>query len=296
MKRISKLFLSVAAIVPLLSCCSNFDQEFPDYEYTAGYFPYQYPVRTLILGDYIYDNSNDNAHKFVISVAMGGVRENKQDREFQVEVDESLCDGLLFSSGGDEIKPLPSNYYTLSSSDRIVIPKGKYNGGVEVQLTDEFFQDPATIKNTYVVPMRIISSSDVDSILPGKDFTLFGIKYINEYHGTYFYYGKSNVKDNNGQTVEEVSYDSFKFIEDCPLVDLTTSGRYQVSLSLSFKSDKFKGSIPFLLDFEENICSVTTNSSEYFVSGTGEFKDKAYSWGNKQRDGIVLKYSVTTVH
>lgn len=291
MKRIGKLFL-VVSVVLLLPCCGNFDREFPDFEYTAGYFPYQYPVRTLVLGDYIYDNSNDNAHKFIISVAMGGVRENRQDREFKIEVDESLCDNLLFTSGGDEIKPLPSHYYTLSSPDYIVIPQGEYNGGVEVQLTEEFFQDELAIKNTYVVPVRLISSADVDSILPGKDFTLFGVKYINEYHGTYFYYGKSNVKDASGQTIEETSYDTFKFVEDCPLVDLTTSRRYQVSLSLPFKSAKFTGNLPLLLDFEGNTCTVSTSSPDYLVTGTGEFQEKAYSWGNKERDGIVLSYSV----
>jgi hypothetical protein len=32
--------------------------------------------------------------------------------------------------------------------------------------------------------------------------------------------------------------------------------------------------------------------SAYTISGTGEFKTKAYNWGNKDRDGIVLNYTV----
>lgn len=292
MKLIYKLLFAVS-IAALLSACQNFDEKFADYKYTAGYFPYQYPVRTLILGDYIYDNSNDNAHKFIISVAMGGVFENKTDREFQVAVDESLCRNLLFSSGGDEVKPLPSKYYTLSSPDKIVIPKGKFNGGIAVQLTDEFFKDPLAIKNTYVVPMKIVSSQDVDSIIPEKNFTLFCVKFINEFHGTYFHYGSSSVKDLTGATVEETPYNGHKFVEDCPLLSLKTTGRHQVSLSLGFKSKIFTGDLSLLLDFEGNNCKVSSPSgSKYTVTGTGEYKSKAYSWGNKERDGIVLNYTV----
>jgi hypothetical protein len=53
--------------------CYNSDQDFPDYqEGTTAYFAYQYPVRTLILGNDIYDNSLDNAHKCQIWATMGG--------------------------------------------------------------------------------------------------------------------------------------------------------------------------------------------------------------------------------
>ena len=37
--------------------CYNADKEFPDYENgTTAYFAYQYPIRTLVLGNDIYDN------------------------------------------------------------------------------------------------------------------------------------------------------------------------------------------------------------------------------------------------
>ena len=73
-----KKILSGLLLLTALFACENFEKDHPDYEFTAGYFPYQFPVRTLVLGDYIFDNTNDNAHKFVISVAMGGVYENKR--------------------------------------------------------------------------------------------------------------------------------------------------------------------------------------------------------------------------
>lgn len=307
-----KKILAVLLLAIGLISCENFDIDHPDFNYTSGFFPYQFPVRTLVLGDYIYDNTNDNAHKFIISVAMGGVYENQQDREFEFEVDNSLCNGILFANGGEPIKVLPNNYYTLSSPNKIVIPKGKMNGGIEVQLTDAFFADPLAIKNTYVVPLRIKGSADVDSILMGhslnpladpriasqwivapKNFTMFAVKYINEYHGNYFHYGTSKVKGVNGAEVETTTY-STPYVENNSVTKLMTSGRKQVSLSTNFRSKIMTGTYNLVVNFSGNTCTVTSPAgSTYTVSGTGEFKSQAYEWGNKKRDGIVLKYTVS---
>src|SRR5690606_29631943 len=106
-----KHFLIICCIALCFASCKNSDITFPDFDYTAGYFPYQFPVRTLILGDDIYDNSNDNAHRFIISVAMGGVYENNKNRVFDIQVDESLCSDVVFDDSGNPIKPLPRSYY-----------------------------------------------------------------------------------------------------------------------------------------------------------------------------------------
>ena len=310
MKR--NIFLLLLISVGLFSC-KNFDVDHPDFDYTTGYFPYQFPVRTLVLGDYIYDNSNDNAHKFIISAAMGGLYENKKDRTFTFELDNSLCNNILFASGGALIKAMPSSYYSLSSTDKIVIPKGKMNGGVTVQLTDAFFSDPLAITLGYVVPLKLKSSDDVDSILVGsstnanpdiriasqwnvapKNFTMFAVKYINEFHGNYFHYGTSKVKDAAGVEVETTTY-STPYVENNMVTKLTTTARYQVSLNMLFKSTKVTGDLKMLLTFNGNNCTISAPAgSAYTVTGTGTFKSKAYNWGNKERDGIELKYTVTT--
>jgi len=306
-----KIFLILTLAIGLVSC-ENFNIDHPDFDYTSGFFPYQFPVRTLVLGDYIYDNANDNAHKFVVSVAMGGVYENEKDREFEFEVDNTLCNNMLFTSGGDQIKALPSNYYTLSSPNKIVIPKGKMNGGVEVQLTDAFFADPLAIKNTYVVPLKLKGSNDVDSILVGsspnpsadprivsqwnvapKNFTMFAVKYINEYHGNYFHYGTSKVKDAANAEVETTTY-STPYVENNSVAKLVTSGRNQVSLLTNFRSKIMTGNYSMVLTFSGNSCTITApTGSAYTITGTGELKKQAYEWGNKKRDGIVLKYTVS---
>jgi len=307
-----KKLLFILPLIIGLTSCENFNKDHPDFYYTSGYFPYQYPVRTLVLGDYIYDNANDNAHKFVISVAMGGVYENSMDRVFNYVVDETLCTTVKFTSSGDTVLPLPASYYTLSPVDRITIPKGKFNGGVEVQLTDAFFNDPLAIKNKYVVPLRLVSSIDVDSILRGstslatadprisnqwdvlpKDFTMFAVKFINEYHGNYFQYGTSTVKDGANTVLETTTY-STPYVENNTVTKLVTTGRNQVMFTTFLKSAILTGTVNMLLDFSGNTCTIVgAPGSTYTIAGTGEFKSKAYVWGNKQRDGITVNYTVT---
>lgn len=298
----------------LLTCsilsCKNFEIEHKNFEYTSGYFPYQHPVRTLILGDDIYDNSNDNAHKFVISAAMGGVYANERDRNLDIAIDETLCKNVLFNGNGDTIRPLPSEYYKLSSSGSLVIPKGKLNGGVEVQLTDAFFNDPKAIKLGYVVPIRILGSQDVDSILTGnsamtgadprvaanwivppKNFTMFAIKYINEFHGNYFVQGKSSLSDEDDQLINEKEYKK-EYVEQNPVSLLTTSGRNAVEYNTFFNSDSLSGELKLTLTFANGKCTVSSTSKTYQVTGNGEFKTGAYEWGNKKRNGIEVSYTV----
>jgi hypothetical protein len=243
---------------------------------------------------------------------MGGVYENTEDRKFEIAVDNTLCNNILFTAGGDPIKALPSNYYTLSSSSQIVIPAGKMNGGIEVQLTDAFFADPLAIKNTYVVPIRLKSSADVDSVLAGssqisnpdprvtsqwniapKNFTMFAVKYINEYHGNYFHYGSNKVKDATGTEVETTTY-STTYVEQNTVTKLLTTGRYQVSMSTFFRSTKMTGVLDLVLTFNGNTCTVSAPAgSPYTITGTGEFLSKKYFWGTKDRDGITLSYKVS---
>ncbi len=307
-----KRFLLFICIMAGISGCKNGDVTFPDFEYTSGYFPYQFPIRTLVLGDDIYDNTNDNAHRFVVSVAMGGVYENNTNRVFNIEVDESLCDQVVFGGSETPIRPLPRSYYTLSSENQIAIPKGEMNGGITVQLTDAFFEDPDAISLNYVVPIRLTGSSDVDTILNGrtsrpdadvrfagdwdetpKNFTMFGIKYINEFHGTYFHYGECTVKDASGATVDQNSYNA-DYVEQNSTAKLVTTGRHQVSLNVPFQSELMEGALNLLLNFDGNSCTVSAaEGSPYTVGGTGEFKKDAYSWGNKSRHGLEITYTVS---
>jgi hypothetical protein len=121
----------------LVSC--NAEKEFPDYKYQTVYFAYQYPVRTITLGeDLTVNNELDNQYKCQIYAALGGAYYSKKDVAVTVAVDNSLLgSGMRFGSGKDEILPMPSSYFKLAT-DKIVIPSGTIAGSVDVQLTDAF--------------------------------------------------------------------------------------------------------------------------------------------------------------
>ena len=94
--------------------CENQDTDFPDFDYQTGYFAYQTPIRTLVLGnDERADNSIDNAHKCRIKAVVGGTR-NGIKATLGFDVDPSLCDNLFFSDG-TPVKPMPAEYYTLAA-------------------------------------------------------------------------------------------------------------------------------------------------------------------------------------
>lgn len=316
---IKKAFILLAIASCLLSC-QNQEVEFPDFDYTTGYFPYQYPIRTIILGNYIYDNSNDNNHRFVISVAMGGVYENKTNRLFNYVVDETLCEDAYFEDGS-MIKALPSNYYTLSDPEKIIIPSGKMNGGVEVQLSEAFFDDPQAIKNTYVVPLKITSVANIDSLLQGlsdspfadrriagdwriapKDFTMFCVKFVNPYHGSYLMRGKASVTKDGANLGDSTYQSASGYIEHDQVLFMETESRTQVRVgATSFKSKELSGSFELILDFESDKydtangvnCTVkAVEGASYTVSGTGKYSIEAAEFGGKKRDLIEITYTI----
>lgn len=313
-----KRFTILAAVLALAGC-SNFNTDFPDYTYTAGYFPYQFPVRTLVLGNDMYPNDNDNAGRFVISAAMGGVYQNKKDRVIHFKVDESLCENVAFSNG-DPIKALPASYYTLSNTSQITISKGAYNGGITVQLTEAFFNDPDAIKNTYVVPLVMTGTSDLDSLLAGssarpsadrrfsdqwnvapKDFTMFGIKYITELHGNWYHYGAADITMKNGET-EKVEYkipDDFNHdVTGNEHVMLSTTGRHTSTMTQALKGTKMKLTPTLVFTHDgEKVTLGAPEGADYQVTGSGSYTldtSSAYNrWSNKDRYVITYSFTLT---
>ena len=114
----------------------------------------------------MFDTSLDNAYQCQIMATMGGVYNNDKDVEIGIRVDNSIVNGLVFDATQEDIIAMPSNYYSLSS-DKITIKKGSILGGVTVQLTDAFFNDPKSLENTYVIPVVMTGVVNADTILSG---------------------------------------------------------------------------------------------------------------------------------
>ena len=73
LNNIVKIVLAGAAL-SLLASCHNQEQVFPDYDGgITTYFAYQYPVRTIVLGDSeTFDTSLDNQGKCIFYGAIVG--------------------------------------------------------------------------------------------------------------------------------------------------------------------------------------------------------------------------------
>ncbi|TDE12129.1 DUF5627 domain-containing protein [Dyadobacter psychrotolerans] len=308
MKKLSLLLILLAGMFG----CKNQEIEFPDYDYTTGYFPYQYPIRTLVLGDYIYDNTNDNDHKFLISAAMGGVYKNDQERIFKIQVDNSLVNQAKFASTNQPMYALPERYYKLSSTDQLIIPKGEFNGNIEVQLTDAFFDDTLATKLAYVLPVRITEVSNLDSLLVGKsilakpdprivsnwdvtpkNFTMFAVKYVNPFHGNYFHRGKSTLTDAAGKVLESSMYHQ-QYVEKDEVWTLNTKAKNKVTVEGVVRATAVTGKLSMLLTFTGNDFVIqSAPGSAFNITGTGKFVDDADEWGNKKRDALYLNYQFT---
>lgn len=318
-----KVFLMSFILLSILTAC-NKDWEFPDYKYTTVYFPYQSPVRTLVLGEDLFDNTLDNQHKFMIMATMGGVYENKKDVIIDFSVDNSLAQNLKFgSAAAADVIAMPENYYSFPKEKKILIPSGELMGGVEIQLTDAFFADPRAIKNTFVIPLKINSVTGADSVLVGKtsvtspdrrkasdwavapkDYVLYAVKYINPYHGVYLRRGIDEVKGSNGNAALDttVIYHN-AFVEKDEVVSVFTRSLTEDTVSLNAKN-KGNINVPFrlVLNFNSSgdiLISAPASATTYTVSGSGKFVKKGDMWGNEKRDVMHLKYQVdfgTTTH
>ena len=329
MMKLKKYIYGVAlgALSLTYASCYNADREFSDFEGgTTAYFAYQYPVRTLILGNDIYDNSLDNEHRCRIWATMGGAYSGR-DAVVNFVVDPSLCNNLWFvDEGGNPsyaVTPLPSTHYNLLSD---VIPyNGDSRGYVEVQFTDAFFNDPKAIENYYVIPLRMTGATGIDHILSGTpreglnpsrtnadgwdvlpmDYVLYCVKYMNPWQGRYIRRGVDKVTE-KGVTTNVVRKDFSLVNSDLEhnkenpvnandeVCSINTKNMTQAIFPVSFKTSGASIACNLILTFNGNNCTISTDDANVTVTGSGEFikggtadeKYKDYRWGSMNGDPV----------
>jgi hypothetical protein len=289
---------------------------YDNFEYQSVYFAYQFPVRTITLGEDIFDTTLDNEHKCRIMATLGGVYSNDKEVSVGVEVANPLTTGLLFRAAGDNVLPMPSNYYTLLSN-KIVIAKGNIIGGVDVQLTDAFFADPLAIKNTYVIPLKMTNVVNADTILSGKklvanpnraiavdwaitpkDFIFYAIKYVNPWDAFYLRRGKDVIVGKNGNTSLNKTIVRHKtYVESDEVFKINTLSLTTIDFPIVYKDAGGNNiNCKLILSFDgTGNCTVSSSSpGTYTASGTGKFvkKGEKNSWGSKDRDALYLSYNV----
>ena len=303
--------VALGALSLTYASCYNADKVFPDYEGgTTAYFAYQYPVRTLVLGNDIYDNSLDNEHKCRIWSTMGGAYGGR-DAVVDIVVDPTLCNDLYFTDEGgnaaEPVLPMPAAYYNLSSN--AISYNGDQRGYVEVQFTDAFFNDEKAIDNTYVIPLLMTGVRGIDHILTGtpreglspsrtntedweilaKDYVLYCVKYMNPWQGKYIRRGLDLITENG--TTSTVVRKDFKLVntdvehykenpvnQNDEVCGINTKNMKQAifPVSVNIGKDASGDARPsqlcnLILTFEGDKCVISSDDEEVPSSGSGEF-------------------------
>lgn len=307
-----KYLISAILGTALLSACENSDINFPDFDYQTVSFANQYAMRTIELGsDEKVDLTPDNMHQASIIATWGGGYGNRRNVLIEYMVDPSIVDGLYFKDSDQRVEVMPEDYYSLAD-ERISIPAGKTMGGITVKLTDKFFADPKATGQCYVIPVRMTRVEGADSILSGtpaeanpvftndahwsvqpKNFVLYGVKYVNPWHGQYLRRGTDKITV-AGTTSENIR--KSEYVENDEVVNLSTSAYMQDILPLTVKDDSGNNmTVNLVLTFDENNnCTVSSSDTEAKASGSGRFvsKGEKNSLGGKDRDAIYLDYTV----
>ncbi|WP_025761221.1 DUF1735 domain-containing protein [Dyadobacter tibetensis] len=202
-----KILVLFLAIGSLTSCYKDY---IDDFDFSAIYFSYQTNVRTFVVGE---------GMKIKVGAALSGVRDNRQDRIVNFKLENSLItdeiltamkNGLGYIKDAvapvDKLKPMPSQYFTISDASQMIIRKGEYMGAVEIKADSAaFLRDLETINPVYALPFYI-QSADADSVLGAKRYAVIALKYENMLFGNYYHGGVTVVKDSTGKIVRTVNY------------------------------------------------------------------------------------------
>jgi hypothetical protein len=258
----------------------------------------------------------DNEHKIVIKATTGGAYANKNDIIIDFRVENSLCDSLYYNEpdgNGTKVIPMPSDYYQLSDN-QITITSGSILGGVEVQLTDAFFEDTNSLGKNYVIPLLLTDVQGADSILSGlpvvnnpdrcidenwsikpRDFVLYAVKYVNPWHGNYLRRGTDHITQLDGSKVSFVRH--AQYIEENDTLSISTVSLTKASLSVPLYStdSSIVMFVDILLTFtDDENCSVSGGDISYTISGSGKFVSKGdkNSIGGIDRSALYLDYKV----
>lgn len=322
--KMNKIFkyMSAAMLVMGFASCENGDIEYPDFEEQNVYFPYQYPVRTLVMGDDEYDTTLDKQHKCRIMATFGGSY-NGSNGSVQVAVENSLVNGLTFADG-TPVKAMPESYYSLSTTDLAF--NGTMNGVTEVQLTDAFFNDADAVNGVYVIPLVMKSQTGFTKILAGTpaeegttpsrfddgawkvkpmDYVLYNVKYLNKYSGYWLAEGNDKITDEIGTKTQNRKAAT---VEARTVIQIKTRSLTESILTVSYpfeymgKDDDGNDKVmtktltaDLLLTFDgSDNCTISSATANVTASGSGKWVDDGAkkAWNEKDRDMIDVSYKV----
>ncbi len=267
---IMKKFL--AFIVVSLAMAACYQDYITDYIYSGVYFPYQTDVRTFVVGE---------GMKIEVGVTLGGVTENTKDRNVSFAFDGTLITperlAIFKTAANSYIKDpvatvtsflqLPSNYYSISSTNVMVIKAGKHMGSVVIRPDSaRFLGDPATKMATYVLPF-MITAADADTILQPKRYAVIGLRYDNMLFGKYWH-GGSALVNRPAKSDTTLNYYTVVPMPEPKIWNLTTNSPN--SLNAPGFLDQVTGKSEMVLSLSGNDITVSSSpTSTYVISQDG---------------------------
>jgi hypothetical protein len=270
-----KLFAFLIVSVAMVSCYKDY---VTDFTYSSVYFPNNIDVRTVVVGEGL---------KIKIGADLGGVMENKMDRNVNFKLDNTLITPavlvLMKANSNAYIKnptanvatllPLPASYYTLSNTSQIVIKAGMHTGTITLKVdSTAFLADAATLLSTYIVPFYI-TSADADTILAPKRSALIGIKYENMLFGNYLHGGVATV-DSAGTIVKPLVYVTTKSQDNSKIWTLTTIGPNVLVSNGYGNAQTTKKELQLTLNGTDVVVSTGTGSTNtYLPDGASTFNN-----------------------
>lgn len=287
-----KLFVLIVLTIALVSCYKDYVQ---DFDYSAVYFPLQYDVRTVVVGE--------GMNGIEIGLTLSGVIDNTRDRNVSYMLNNALITPALLTTMKAStlpyikdaatpvtaLLPLRAAYYTLSNTSSIVIKNGNHSGSVSLRLDSAaFLSDPATINATYVLPFYI-TEADADTILKSKRSLVVGIKYENMLFGNYLHGGVTTVKNSSGAVINTIRYNTYLAQPDNKIWKLyTTAPNKVVSNGYSDVTSTTKKEIELTINGSAiTIASAGGSTNSYLANGTCTFNNAKLLQDRK----IFLNYS-----
>lgn len=175
MKRLNLLWIALASIL-MTACYEDYEK---DYDKSVAYFASQKPLRTLVA---------DTDMSIKVGVAIGGKREVHTADWATFEIDPALLDGT-------NLTLMPDNYYHLAHPNKMTISNPNLAiADVGVTFSDDFYNDAAALDKHYAIPFRLVDHNQdevgVDVNGKPKDYSIVVVKFVSQYHGTYFAKGK----------------------------------------------------------------------------------------------------------
>lgn len=275
----------------MISVSSCYEDYIEDFDYSSVYFSYQVDVRTFVVGE---------GMKINVGVALGGVVNNTREMNVQYKLEPALLTPEILAtmkagtayiknavSNVNALQLLPVNYYTISDQENFVIEPGAHSGKLLIKPDSAtFLADVNTITPVYALPF-LITTSDADTILAGREYSVIGLKFENMLFGNYWHGGETVVKDGSGNVLQTLRYYTSIPVPETKVWNLVTQAPFELTVNGYSDIKSTKPEIRLVQSGGDITISSAQNSTfAYLPDGENKFNQATLLQNRK----IFLKY------